>query len=123
MISNSLPLKRLLFFLLALSGEGIEREVWIGSSARGGAVCSHCMLSYLYLSQEHLNRAICQNLFFQPKFSFLLFGDVKMSDDEDEDKMGDADGDTESEKLSQPVDNPSDNKPGAPRCRLRSGTA
>uniref|UniRef100_A0A0E0K529 E2F/DP family winged-helix DNA-binding domain-containing protein n=1 Tax=Oryza punctata TaxID=4537 RepID=A0A0E0K529_ORYPU len=43
-----------------------------------------------------------------------------MSDDEDEDKMGEADGDTESEKLSQPVDNPSDNKPGAPRCRLKS---
>ncbi|KAF0932579.1 hypothetical protein E2562_010459 [Oryza meyeriana var. granulata] len=42
-----------------------------------------------------------------------------MSDDEDEDKMGDADGDTESDKLSQQVDNPSD-KPGAPRCRLRS---
>lgn len=85
---------------------------------------SAAIVCYLiFLSQEHLNRAICQNLFFQPKFSFLLFGDVKMSDDEDEDKMGDADGDTESEKLSQPVDNPSDNKPGAPRCRLRSGTA
>uniref|UniRef100_A0A0D9VKU0 E2F/DP family winged-helix DNA-binding domain-containing protein n=1 Tax=Leersia perrieri TaxID=77586 RepID=A0A0D9VKU0_9ORYZ len=42
-----------------------------------------------------------------------------MSDDEDEDKMGDVDGDTESEKLSQPFDNPSE-KPGAPRCRLRS---
>ncbi|XP_006647865.1 E2F transcription factor-like E2FE [Oryza brachyantha] len=44
---------------------------------------------------------------------------ANMSDDEDEDKMGDVDGDTGSEKLSQPVDNPSD-KPGAPRCRLRS---
>ncbi|KAL5212079.1 hypothetical protein ABZP36_022926 [Zizania latifolia] len=44
---------------------------------------------------------------------------ANMSDDEDEDKMGDVDGDTESEKLSQPVDNPS-GKPSAPRCRLRS---
>ncbi|WVZ73731.1 hypothetical protein U9M48_022009 [Paspalum notatum var. saurae] len=43
-----------------------------------------------------------------------------MSDDEDDDKLGNPDGDVEeSEKLSQTVDNPSD-KPGAPRCRLRS---
>lgn len=42
-----------------------------------------------------------------------------MSDDEDDDKLGNPDGDIESEKLSQTVDNPSD-KPGAPRCRLRS---
>ncbi|CAN6280036.1 unnamed protein product [Urochloa humidicola] len=42
-----------------------------------------------------------------------------MSDDEDDDKLGNPDGDIENEKLSQTVDNPSD-KPGAPRCRLRS---
>ncbi|XP_062228597.1 E2F transcription factor-like E2FE [Phragmites australis] len=41
------------------------------------------------------------------------------SDDEDDDKMGDADEDAESEKLSQSVDNLSD-KPDAPCCRLRS---
>lgn len=46
---------------------------------------------------------------------------LKVSDDEDDDKLGDPDGDTDSEKLSQTVDNPSD-KPGAPQCRLRSGT-
>ncbi|KAL6633576.1 hypothetical protein ACP70R_026247 [Stipagrostis hirtigluma subsp. patula] len=44
---------------------------------------------------------------------------ANMSDDEDDDKFGDPDGDTEGEKLSQTVENPSD-KPGAPRCRLRS---
>ncbi|XP_022682371.1 E2F transcription factor-like E2FE [Setaria italica] len=42
-----------------------------------------------------------------------------MSDDEDDDKLGNPDGDIENEKLSQTMDNPSD-KPGAPRCRLRS---
>ncbi|KAJ1280973.1 hypothetical protein BS78_04G273200 [Paspalum vaginatum] len=42
-----------------------------------------------------------------------------MSDDEDDDKLGNPDGDVESEKLSETADNPSD-KPGAPRCRLRS---
>ncbi|PUZ77509.1 hypothetical protein GQ55_1G377400 [Panicum hallii var. hallii] len=42
-----------------------------------------------------------------------------VSDDEDDDKLGNPDGDIENEKLSQTVDNPSD-KPGAPRCRLRS---
>ncbi|RLM79557.1 hypothetical protein C2845_PM12G26260 [Panicum miliaceum] len=42
-----------------------------------------------------------------------------VSDDEDDDKLGNPDGDIENEKLSQIVDNPSD-KPGAPRCRLRS---
>jgi hypothetical protein len=48
---------------------------------------------------------------------------VKMSDCEDDDKLGDPEGDTESEKLSQStVENPSD-KPDEPRCRLRSGTA
>jgi len=46
---------------------------------------------------------------------------VKMSDDDDDDKLGNPDGDIENEKLSQTVDNPFD-KPGAPRCRLRSGT-
>lgn len=40
---------------------------------------------------------------------------ANMSDDEDDDKLGD----TDSEMLSQPVDNPSD-KPAAPRCRLIS---
>ncbi|OEL36549.1 E2F transcription factor-like E2FF [Dichanthelium oligosanthes] len=42
-----------------------------------------------------------------------------MSDDEDDDKLGNPDGDIENEKLSQTMDNRSD-KPGAPRCRLRS---
>uniref|UniRef100_A0A0D3FAA4 E2F/DP family winged-helix DNA-binding domain-containing protein n=1 Tax=Oryza barthii TaxID=65489 RepID=A0A0D3FAA4_9ORYZ len=75
-------------------------------------------------------RFICEKILVRKaknRYSWIGFGGVpmalrelKMSDDEDEDKMGDADGDTESEKLSQPVDNPSDNKPGAPRCRLRS---
>ncbi|KAL6912159.1 hypothetical protein ACP4OV_000964 [Aristida adscensionis] len=44
---------------------------------------------------------------------------ASMSDDEDDDKFGDPDGDIEGEKLSQTVENPSD-KPGPPRCRLRS---
>jgi transcription factor E2F7/8 len=44
-----------------------------------------------------------------------------VSDDEDDDKLADLDGDTDSEKLSQIADNSSD-KPGAPQCRLRSGT-
>jgi hypothetical protein len=48
------------------------------------------------------------------------FDVVKLSDDEDDDKLADPEGDTESEKLSQTVDNPSD-KPDAPRCQLRSG--
>ncbi|TVU28460.1 hypothetical protein EJB05_19977 [Eragrostis curvula] len=46
---------------------------------------------------------------------------ANMSDDEDDDKLGDPDGDTDSEKLSQTVENPPD-KPGAPQCRLRSGS-
>ncbi|KAL6606955.1 hypothetical protein ACP70R_042608 [Stipagrostis hirtigluma subsp. patula] len=51
---------------------------------------------------------------------------ANISDDEDDDKLGDADEDTESEKLSQSVDNLSqsaDNlsdKPDASRCQLRS---
>lgn len=44
---------------------------------------------------------------------------ANLSDDEDDEKLGDADEDAESEKLSQPVDNTSD-KPDAPSCRLRS---
>ncbi|CAM0944260.1 unnamed protein product [Alopecurus aequalis] len=44
---------------------------------------------------------------------------ANMSDDEDDDKLGDPEGDTESEKLSQTVDNPYE-KPDAPRCLLRS---
>jgi hypothetical protein len=55
------------------------------------------------------------------KVFLLLCPFVKMSDDEDDDKSGNPDGDIENEKLSQTMDNPSD-KPGAPRCRLRSGT-
>jgi transcription factor E2F7/8 len=46
---------------------------------------------------------------------------LKVSDDEDDEKLGDPDGDTCSEKLSQTADNPSD-KTGAQQCRLRSGT-
>jgi transcription factor E2F7/8 len=45
---------------------------------------------------------------------------AQVSDDEDDEKLGDADDDDESEKLSQSVDNLSD-KPDAPPCRLRSG--
>ncbi|CAD6339669.1 unnamed protein product [Miscanthus lutarioriparius] len=44
---------------------------------------------------------------------------ANLSDDEDDEKLGDADEDAESEKLSQSVDNTSD-KPDAPSCRLRS---
>lgn len=44
---------------------------------------------------------------------------ANVSDDEDDDKLGDADEDDENEKLSQSVDNLSD-KPDAPSCRLRS---
>lgn len=47
---------------------------------------------------------------------------LKLSDDEDDEKLGDADEDAESEKLSQSMDNMSD-KPDAPSCRLRSGIA
>jgi hypothetical protein len=47
---------------------------------------------------------------------------AQLSDDEDDEKLGDADEDAESEKLSQSVDNTSD-KPDAPSCRLRSGIA
>lgn len=46
---------------------------------------------------------------------------MKISDDEDDDMLCNPGADIETEKLSQTVDNPSD-KPGAPRCRLRSGT-
>lgn len=46
---------------------------------------------------------------------------AKISDDEDDDTLRNPGADIENEKLSQTVDNPSD-KPGAPRCRLRSGT-
>ncbi|CAD6343590.1 unnamed protein product [Miscanthus lutarioriparius] len=42
-----------------------------------------------------------------------------ISDDEDDDTLGNPGADIENEKLSQTLDNPSD-KPGAPRCRLRS---
>ncbi|XP_066328408.1 E2F transcription factor-like E2FE [Miscanthus floridulus] len=42
-----------------------------------------------------------------------------ISDDEDDDTLGNPGADIENEKLSQTVDNPSD-KPGAPRRRLRS---
>jgi transcription factor E2F7/8 len=52
----------------------------------------------------------------------LGFVIAKLSDDEDDEKLGDADEDAESEKLSQSVDNTSD-KPDAPSCRLRSGIA
>jgi hypothetical protein len=51
----------------------------------------------------------------------LLCAFAKISDDEDDDTLGNPGADIENEKLSQTVDNPSD-KPGAPRCRLRSGT-
>jgi len=51
----------------------------------------------------------------------LLCSFAKISDDEDDDTMGTPGADNENEKLSQTMDNPS-NKPGAPRCRLRSGT-
>ncbi|KAL6861326.1 hypothetical protein ACP4OV_017026 [Aristida adscensionis] len=44
---------------------------------------------------------------------------ANMSDDEDDDRLGDADEDTESEKLSQSFDNMPD-RPDAPRCQLRS---
>jgi transcription factor E2F7/8 len=44
----------------------------------------------------------------------------KLSDDEDDEKLGDADEDAESEKLNQCVDNMSD-KPDTPSYRLRSG--
>lgn len=47
---------------------------------------------------------------------------LKLSDDEDDDKLGDADEDADSEKLSQSMDNTSD-KPDALSCRLRSGIA
>ena len=54
---------------------------------------------------------------------FLVpFDAVKMSDDEDDDKLGVPEAETEGEKLSQTVDNPSD-MPDAPPCRLRSGMA
>jgi hypothetical protein len=54
---------------------------------------------------------------------FLLgFVIAQLSDDEDDEKLGDADEDAESEKLSQSVDNTSD-KPDARSCRLRSGIA
>lgn len=43
-----------------------------------------------------------------------------MSDDEDDDKLGNPEGDTENERPSQTLDNLSD-KPCAPICRLRSG--
>jgi transcription factor E2F7/8 len=46
---------------------------------------------------------------------------LKVSYNEDDEKLGDPDGDTCSEKLSQTADNPSD-KTGAQQCRLRSGT-
>lgn len=52
--------------------------------------------------------------------SLILFDVIKMSDDEDDDKLGDPEAETEGEKLSQTVDNPSD-MPDAPPCRLRSG--
>ncbi|AQK74712.1 E2F transcription factor-like E2FE isoform X5 [Zea mays] len=42
-----------------------------------------------------------------------------ISDDEDDDTLGKEVANIENEKLSQTVNNPSD-KPGAPRCRLRS---
>ncbi|KAF8641713.1 hypothetical protein HU200_067736 [Digitaria exilis] len=44
---------------------------------------------------------------------------ANLSDDEDDEKLGDADEDADSEKLSQSMDNTSD-KPDAPSCRLRS---
>ncbi|KAF7058602.1 hypothetical protein CFC21_065623 [Triticum aestivum] len=44
---------------------------------------------------------------------------ANMSDDEDDDKLGDPEAEREGEKLSQTVDNPSD-MPDAPPCRLRS---
>ncbi|OEL28457.1 E2F transcription factor-like E2FF [Dichanthelium oligosanthes] len=49
----------------------------------------------------------------------LCFVVAKLSDDEDDEKLGDADEDAESEKLSQSIDNTSD-KPDAPSCRLRN---
>ena len=58
-------------------------------------------------------------LIFQFSLGFVI---AKLSDDEDDEKLGDADEDAESEKLSQSVDNTSD-KPDAPSCRLRSGIA
>ncbi|KQK01999.1 hypothetical protein BRADI_3g59740v3 [Brachypodium distachyon] len=44
---------------------------------------------------------------------------ANMSDDEDDDKLGNPEGDTENERPSQTLDNLSD-KPCAPICRLRS---
>jgi len=51
----------------------------------------------------------------------LLCSFAKISDDEDDDTLVNLGADIENKKLSQTVDNPSD-KPGAPRCCLRSGT-
>lgn len=42
---------------------------------------------------------------------------AKLSDDEDDEKLGDADEDDESEKLSQSTSD----KPDTASCRLRSG--
>ena len=64
---------------------------------------------------------LVHKLQFPTEVFLLLCPFVKMSDGEDDDKLGNPDGDIENEKLSQTVDNPYD-KPGAPRCRLRSGT-
>jgi len=61
----------------------------------------------------------CLLLVYQTCLGFVI---AKLSDDEDDEKLGDADEDAESEKLSQSVDNTSD-KPDAPSCRLRSGIA
>jgi hypothetical protein len=58
---------------------------------------------------------------FLTKGFLLLCFFVEISDDEDDDTLGKEVANIENEKLSQTVNNPSD-KPGAPRCRLRSGT-